>query len=381
MGDQTFNNRPVYMSMEVLHQTIAFLKAGCIDLEIETLIISFHGGEPLMMKKVLFKSFCETLHCELDGVVDLDLRLHTNAMLIDEEWISLFCKYNIGVGVSIDGTKEQHDIYRKDKKGRGTYDRVYQGILLLAKNKHIKKMGNYGLLCVINPANDAKSVYRHFVDNLHAKCIDFLLPHCTHDNPPPMPGILYGKYLIDIFNQWVEDDNPEIYVRIISSKIDIMLGGNSHQYGVGKAAEEEIPIICINSDGGITTTDEFRAMSNDLAYSNSFVNNISLQEYFKLPLFEKLSHAQEKLSDECDVCIWKTICHGGSIVTRFSVDNDFNNPSVYCDGLKVFYEEIRSYLEKNLPSEIYEVVKKQLNAQPEEKSVRLQNEYHEHLMS
>ena len=357
MGDKTFKDRPAYMSEKVALKTVGFLKDGCIDLGINSLILSFHGGEPLMQKKSSFEYFCELFYKELSDIVDINLQLHTNAMLIDDEWINLFYKYNVGVGVSIDGIKKYHDIYRKDKRGNGTYDRVVKGIKKLSENKLIKKMGNYGLLCVIDPNHDAKEIYRYFVDDLHAKCIDFLLPHCNHDTLPPFSVILYGKYLVTIFNEWIKDDNPDIYIRIISSVMEMMIGGNSHyMYGVGLGNNQQIPIISINSDGGVTPTDEFRTMSNDMIYTDSYVDSISLKEFLCLPLFQKFNFASNNLPKVCKECDWKTICNAGSIVNRFSVKNGFDNASVYCDALKIFYEGILTYLEKNIPAHQYQLI-------------------------
>jgi uncharacterized protein len=358
MGDKTYNSRPPYMSKDIAIKLAEFLKTGCKELGVGTLIIAFHGGEPLMQKKEDFKYFCELFYSVLGKCVDICLYVHTNAMLIDHEWINLFVKYNVGVGVSIDGLKNQHDIYRKDKRGKGTYDKVIQGIKILSENKRINEMGDYGLLCVINPDNDAKKIYRHFVDDLNARCIDFLLPHANYDLSPISSASAYGKYLLDIFDEWIKDDDPTIYVRVISSTLDVMLGENSHyMYGIGSAGQS-VPIICINSDGSVSPTDEFRTMSSELVYTASYVDNISLKDYLELPLFRKFSFATSNLAKECNECKWMKICNGGSIVNRFSKENGFDNSSVYCAGLKIFYEGISSYLRKNMPPSQYQMVSK-----------------------
>ncbi|WP_333023138.1 hypothetical protein [Wolbachia endosymbiont of Pentidionis agamae] len=54
----------------------------------------------------------------------------TNGILIDTEWIKIFKEYGIGVGISLDGTKNLSDTYRLDKKGNGTYERVVSKIRL-----------------------------------------------------------------------------------------------------------------------------------------------------------------------------------------------------------------------------------------------------------
>ena len=39
------------------------------------------------------------------------------------------------VGISLDGPKEIHDRYRRDRTGNGTFDKVMQGLRLLQKHK------------------------------------------------------------------------------------------------------------------------------------------------------------------------------------------------------------------------------------------------------
>jgi uncharacterized protein len=55
-------------------------------------------------------------------------------MRLDDEWCEFFKANGFFVGVSLDGPKEVHDIYRKDRHGHGTFDRVMEGVRLLQKH-------------------------------------------------------------------------------------------------------------------------------------------------------------------------------------------------------------------------------------------------------
>jgi uncharacterized protein len=39
-----------------------------------------------------------------------------------------FAKYDVGIGISLDGPKEYHDKFRVDHQGRGTYDSTIAGL-------------------------------------------------------------------------------------------------------------------------------------------------------------------------------------------------------------------------------------------------------------
>jgi uncharacterized protein len=59
--------------------------------------------------------------------------------------------------------------------------------------------------------------------------------------------------------------------------------------------------------------------------------------------------AHSELSESCQECCWLKVCGGGLMVNRYK-GRDFRNPSVFCDGLKMFYAHAAAYLlEKGLP--------------------------------
>jgi uncharacterized protein len=54
--------------------------------------------------------------------------------LIDDEWAAFFKEHGFLVGLSIDGPRPLHDVYRKDKGGKPTSDRVMRGLGYLVKH-------------------------------------------------------------------------------------------------------------------------------------------------------------------------------------------------------------------------------------------------------
>lgn len=59
--------------------------------------------------------------------------MQTNGTLINNDWVDIFEEYKIGVGISIDGPKEFHDVYRVDHEGKGTYDKINKSMELLKR--------------------------------------------------------------------------------------------------------------------------------------------------------------------------------------------------------------------------------------------------------
>ena len=61
--------------------------------------------------------------------------IQTNGLLIDEEWAEFFKENHFLVGLSLDGNKQLHDLYRLDPAGKGTYARVFHAAQLLTAHQ------------------------------------------------------------------------------------------------------------------------------------------------------------------------------------------------------------------------------------------------------
>lgn len=347
--DQSFLKHPKYIEIDTIKQVAHFLKDSCIKLKVETLQIDFHGGEPLMQRKDQFDKMCEIFSKQLSDIVNLTFAVQTNAILVSDAWIELFNKYNVKVGISIDGPKEYNDKYRIDHKGNGTYDKVVAGINKLRTGVNSGKIDEFGALCVINPEYSGSTIYRHLVDDLNFRKLDFLLPDFTHDSfhehtrKTGMRPSNYGKYLCDIFHEWTNDNNPQIYVRILKSAISILMGRTTSLMNFGPTPDDVLAFT-IASNGDIVPDDTLRSTNADLFHNGLNVYNSSIDDFKNQKIFNLIDESNLNLPTKCKECCWEKVCLGGAHVNRYSNENYFNNPSVYCEGLKSFYTNISVFL-------------------------------------
>lgn len=93
------------------------------NLGTQSLIIS--GGEPLLRKNLLFQMIKEARKQHVEKIT-----LSTNGALLAKEDSEFFKKYDIDVGVSLDGTKaETHDFIR----GKGSFEKAINAIRTLTR--------------------------------------------------------------------------------------------------------------------------------------------------------------------------------------------------------------------------------------------------------
>ncbi len=343
--DQSFKERPAYLSHYILKDIIYFLSQGITELGIKNLGISIHGGEPLLIPKERFISICEEIEHGLSPKLDnLCFSIQTNGVLIDKEWIKIFERFNISVGISLDGPQKYHDKYRVYHSGKGSYSKVEKAIRLMQQENY-----NFGILSVIDPTNDPELIYDHLITSLGITGLDFLWPDFTHDRLPPHPAIKYGEFITEIFKIWSKRDEPKVRIRFLNSYLQIFLGGSSLIYGIGANKNlEELHLITIRSNGEISPTDEL--MSTDpitTTLTHQLVQNTTLRTVLNLPIFDELTRAFSIVPNDCKNCCWEVCCKGGGITNRFSNKNRFANKSIYCDGLKIFFSNLFQYLVKS----------------------------------
>jgi uncharacterized protein len=99
------------------------------------LTVIWHAGEPLVVPITFYEAAFTAIEALRPASLQLRHSIQTNGMLITPQWCDLFKKWNVGVGVSIDGPKHLHDVHRLTRKGEGTFDKTIAGIRLLRREK------------------------------------------------------------------------------------------------------------------------------------------------------------------------------------------------------------------------------------------------------
>jgi sulfatase maturation enzyme AslB (radical SAM superfamily) len=120
------------MSVETVEKAIRFLYKNAQITGDDCVSITAFGGEPLLNYEGMKKAF-EIGH-QLDeetGIVFV-VTIITNGTIFNDKYEELFTKYkdlcHINVQISVDGIKECHDQNRVTIDGKGTFDKVAEGV-------------------------------------------------------------------------------------------------------------------------------------------------------------------------------------------------------------------------------------------------------------
>ncbi|MEQ3528152.1 radical SAM protein [Pseudoalteromonas sp. XMcav11-Q] len=348
-GDDSYKDRPALISGKTVDDLIDFLLRSLKEIKISVIEIALHGGEPLMLPLKKFSDLCEKLSKGLSEHTQLKLSVQTNVTLVTEEWITLFEKYQVRPGLSIDGPKSFNDKFRIDHNGKGSYDKIKAGTELITKAASEGRLTQPGVISVLNGTFDYKKITEHLVEDLNIKNLSFLFPDISHDDPFPNNTTIndYKKAVIDIFNLWRETNN--FSTRQIEDKFRIFQkreGGDNRPYDRKEIINNQI--ICIQSDGTITIDDSFIPTSEWRKMApTSNVKETTLRSFLEHEIFKEIDKIYKETPEGCKDCVWEKLCRGGDLENRYSKNNGFNNPSVFCEAISALYFEITQHLVSN----------------------------------
>lgn len=343
MGDEGWRDMPNLISKATI-KDLARSLAQLIKDQVSQFATVLHGGEPLM----LGARRLQYLLTELRSVLPLEypISLQTNGILITDEILDLCALHRVSVSVSIDGPQAINDKFRVDKQGRGTYQKVVDGITLL-KNHSDSEFLYAGLLSVIDPSSDPEAVY-NCLKRLGTKSIDFLYRDGNHTSLPYGKDSListeYGEWLAKLLDIYIADREP-VKIRFLDDILRIALGGFGVKEGLG---DNFYGIAIIETDGSLSKNDTLKSNFDgaDKFDEKWMIKTDRLSEAFNTSSFEEYYKLQRPTSSECNSCKYLTICGGGMPLHRWSRENAYDNPSVYCSDQKLLISKAISILNK-----------------------------------
>ena len=320
-------------------------------------VIAWQGGEPTLMGLHFFQRAMGYAKKYLKPGTTVQNTLQTNGTLLDDEWCTFFRENNFLIGLSIDGPREMHDLYRVDKGGQPTFDKVMRAVRLMQKHKV-----DFNVLTTVHAGNGDHplEVYRFLRDEVRTRFIQFipiverttpdLLPlanlgwgHAHHARPLyTLEGHLvtersvkseqWGKFLIRIFDEWVRRDVGTVFVNMFDAALASWVGVP--------------PALCIFSE----TCGQAMALEHngDLYSCDHYVEprfrlgNIHQTHMLKLVASaEQRKFGEDKrdtLTAQCRSCQVRNWCNGGCPKDRFAISRDGESGHNYlCAGLEHFF--------------------------------------------
>jgi uncharacterized protein len=332
-GDDTWKNRPVKISKEVV-SNLAFRINEHADLHgLTSFFINAHGGEPFLLTAEGLDMFYSTLSTKINSKIKINFGLQTNATLATDKIIDVLNQHKVSVGVSMDGYHEANE-FRVNHKGLDSFESIHKGAKLISeKAKYFS-----GFLAVINVNSDPIKVLDYF-KSFNPPTIDLLQPFGNWDNLPhnDTAGKL-GNWLSKAFHHYVGESGLEkIKVRILDDALKTVLGGKPSVDWFGNIEPDYFIVTTDGNYEGLDTLKVVGTIGRELGLS---VFDTSIEKIRQSDFIAMRSLGMEQTSKKCQECQIFKWCGGGYFPTRFSKENNFKNPSVYCEDLKILFKNV-----------------------------------------
>jgi uncharacterized protein len=348
MDDHTALHRPALASTAVTKQLAGWLARGCAELRIPYVRISFHGGEPMLLRPSLFDEMCSIFREEIAAVADLTFSIQTNGTILNDQWLETFRRHEVGVGVSIDGMRADHDRHRLDHRGRSTFAVTESNIKTLVDSAGGDPSRLPSTISVLDHRIDYRETYA-YIRGLCIQSMSFLLPDRSADDKGFRSSVLpaaYGDRLFELFEAWFIEDNPGIQIRFIDEALKHFRVGIP--LGPIPKRRKNVQVLIVRSDGTIVLDDSyipaFKWYSSAPVYA---VTSSSVREVLSNPVFLRIEEVMRDLPRECRSCRWREMCRGGDLENRYSCETGFDNPSIYCDTYKTFYGKLCDLIQRH----------------------------------
>lgn len=292
--------------------------------------IGFQGGEALLRGLDFYKKLIEYVN-EFGNGTTFSFSLQTNGTLITDEWAKFFKQNNFLIGISVDGTKDTHNLNRINYKNEETFNNVMNGIKLLQKHDV-----DFNILTVVTSAMCKKieSTYNFFKKNKF-KYLQFIpcLEPLENINMSLSKFSLtkeeYKNFLIKLFDLWYKDlmKNNYISIRLFDNILRLFFNQDYEACDMrGVCSCQHI----IESDGSVYPCDFY-------TYETYKIGNIltdSFDDMHKHDTTIKFLNDSTNISSKCKNCKYYSVCRSGC---RRHRENQDDNLNYFCESYYEFY--------------------------------------------
>ena len=353
-----YEGRQPKMSDELLERYISqYIEA----VQVPVVTFCWHGGEPLLAG-IDFYEKAVALQNKYRGNKQIENSLQTNGLLVNADWCDFFRRNNFLIGLSLDGPKDIHDAYRRDRGGHPTFDRVMKALEMMAVSGV-----EYNTLSTINDrcAGQGKRVY-DFMRSVSRymqflPVVEMVAPSAKGPDtpresrpmivPPSTPGATialwsitpkaFGRFMCDVFDEWVINDVGERFVQLF----DITL---AQWYGVQPSLCAFCPTC---GDGLVVEHNGDVYMCDHFVYPEYRLGNIGeehLRDMQRKPeLFRFGLEKRNSLPTDCRKCEYLFACRGECPKHRFATTRRGEKGlNTLCEGYKHFFEHTAPYMQQ-----------------------------------
>lgn len=293
----------------------------------DKLTVTFHGGEPLAAGVEFYKHALPYIKSVFEN--NVNFHIQSNLWLLNRKFCSLFKKYHVGVGTSLDGPQEINDRQRN----AAYFPKTLKGIELLQKF-------NMPVGCIATFTKKSSlsyhQVFNFFVDNsLHFSIHGAIKPFKGVNHADLyMHAEEYGHLLINLFDLYIQN-----IAKIKISTFDTLMKNVSR-----RSSSLCTFTKCLGDYIAITQNGDLYPCNRFVGDKRFILGNVNqspdLEQIKESAAWQKLAAWQNWIDETCKDCLFKNICHGGCPYSAFSSGNGEFVKDPHCEAYQMIYNHI-----------------------------------------
>ncbi len=358
-----YPNEKLRMPDDVLEE---YIKQLLESHRTPTVTVAWQGGEPTLMGLEFYRRSIEYVRKYQKPEQRVEYTFQTNGVLLDDEWAAFFKEHDVLVGLSVDGPRDIHDAYRVDKggpghlrsgdAGPGVSPQTWRQVQHPVHRPRRQRRPRPRRLSLLSETS-SKPQWMQFIPIIERATLDTLpIANLGWRERPGAQRLLYtqsgslvtkrsvtpeqyGRFLIDIFEEWVRKDVGKIYVQLFDVTLEAYFGAyklciHAPTCGYGPAIEH---------NGDVYTCDHYV----EPAYRLGNIGETHMIDMVASPKQRRFGlDKQATLTRQCLECDVRFLCNGGCPKDRFVNSADGEPGHNYlCAGFKSFFDHVRPGME------------------------------------
>jgi uncharacterized protein len=325
------------------------------------LTVIWHAGEPLVVPTSFYEQAFTTIETLRPASLRLRHSIQTNGTLITSRWCDFFKKWNVGVGVSIDGPKYLHDAHRVTRSGRGTFDRTVAAVRMLRREQV-----PFHVISVLSL--EAMNSPQEMLDFYLSEGIDDICFNVEESEGAHVSGLFAASNAQSRFRGFLREfwrlarqSNRIRFIREIDGMLPRVF--RPEQSPLNNMQVEPFGMLNVDCRGNVSSfSPELLGLKN-AEYDNFIIGNIntdSLEDMRRSPSMMAMTRDVAAGVEACrQACEYFSVCGGGAPVNKLAENGGFRTTRTsFCsltqmvpiDLILDAFERLKGTMEHEAPS-------------------------------
>jgi uncharacterized protein len=300
----------------------------------DELTVIWHAGEPLVVPPAFYENAFQTIAALRPHSARVHHSMQTNGMLISPEWCELFKRWQVGVGVSIDGPRRFNDANRLTRTGRSTFDQALAGLRLLRR-----ELVPFHVISVL--AHSSMDAAQEFLDFFVAEGIEDVCFNVEESEGAHVSDLFSGdepqlrfRSFLDTFWRLARQGGRIRFIREIDGMLPRVFRPQADR--IGNVQVEPFGMLNVDCKGNVSTfSPELLGLKN-ADYEDFLIGNIhtaSLEDMRRGAALHTLSRDIAAGVEVCrQSCEYFSVCGGGAPVNKLFENGSFKTGRTsFCD--------------------------------------------------